>query len=104
MLNDQFGSWDHFLAAIEAQSEVRVLGVTDYCSIENYSMLKQHQETGRIPDIDLIVPNIEFRISPPNEQARAVNLHLLICPDDPNHETQIRNALGRLTCKYASAN
>jgi len=104
ILNDQFGSWDDFLAAIEAQSEVRVLGITDYCSIENYSILKQHKEAGRIPEIDLIIPNIEFRISPPNEQARAVNIHLLIRPDDPKHETEIRNALGRLTCKYASAN
>lgn len=73
ILNDQFGSWDDFLAAIEAQSDVRVLGVTDYCSIENYSMLRQHKEPGRMPEIDLIIPNIEFRISPPNERARAVN-------------------------------
>ncbi len=28
-LNNQFGDWDECLAVIEAQSEVRVLGVTD---------------------------------------------------------------------------
>ena len=104
ILNDQFGDWDEFLAAIEAQTEVRVLGITDYCSMENYSKLKQHKEAGRIPDVDLLIPNIEFRISPPNEHARAVNIHLLVCPDDPNHETETLNALGRLTCKFAGRN
>jgi hypothetical protein len=39
-LNNQFGDWDAYLAAIEAQSDVKVLGVTDYMSIENYSKLR----------------------------------------------------------------
>ena len=104
-LNDQFGTWDEFLAAIEGQTAVKVLGVTDYCSITNYSRLKRLKEdAGRIPDIDLIVPNIEFRIAPPNDHARAVNIHLLVSPDDPDHETEILNALGRLSWQYDDRN
>ena len=103
-LNDQFGDWEEYLAAIEAQSDVRVLGVTDYFSIVNYSKLKEHKEAGRIPEIDLLIPNIEFRISPPNDQARAVNIHLLVSPDDPDHEAEINNALGRLTWTYNNRN
>jgi len=99
-LNDQFGDWDEYLAAIEAQTDVRVIGVTDYFSIANYSRLKASKEAGRIPEIDLLIPNIEFRISPPNDRARAVNIHLLVSPDDPNHEAEINNALGRLTWTY----
>ena len=104
VLNDQFGDWDEFLAEIEGQNAVSVLGVTDYFSIANYSTLKRHKEAGRIPGIDLLIPNIEFRIAPPNDNARAVNIHLLICPDEPNHETEILNALGRLSWQYDDRN
>lgn len=103
-LNDQFGDWDEYLTAIEAQTDVRVIGVTDYFSIANYSKLKAYKEDGRIPEIDLLLPNIEFRISPPNDRARAVNIHLLVSPDDPNHEAEINNALGRLTWTYNRRN
>ena len=30
LLNDQFGSWDEYLGAIETQDEVRVMGITGY--------------------------------------------------------------------------
>lgn len=104
ILNDQFGDWDEFLSAIERQTAVGVLGVTDYFSITNYSKLKQYKEGGRIPGIDLVIPNIEFRIAPPNDNARAVNIHLLVSPDDPNHENEILNALGRLSWRYNGRN
>ena len=104
ILNDQFRGWDEFLAVIEEQTEVLMIGITDYFSIANYSRLKKYKEAGRIPNIDLLVPNIEFRIAPPNDTARAVNIHLLVCPDDLNHETEILNALGRLTWQYRGRN
>ena len=104
ILNDQFKDWDEFLAAIEEQNAVSALGVTDYFSITNYSKLKRYKEAGRISGIDLLIPNIEFRIAPPNDNATAVNIHLLVCPDNPNHETEILNALGRLSWQYSGMN
>ena len=104
VLNDQFGEWDEFLAAVEGQDEVCAIGVTDYFSIANYSTLKQYKKDGRIPRIVLLLPNIEFRIAPPNDNARAVNIHLLVCPDEPNHEAEILNALGRLSWQYDGRN
>src|SRR5271156_6409953 len=59
-LNDEFGDWNEYLSAIEAQTTVRVMGVTDYMSITNYSRLKAEKAVGRIPNIDLLIPNIEF--------------------------------------------
>lgn len=100
IFNDQFGDWNEYLCAIEAQTAVRVIGVTDYMSIANYSQLKAHKAKGRIGNIDLLIPNIEFRVAPPTEQATTVNIHVLVCPDDPNHEQEILNALGRLTWEY----
>ena len=103
-LNDQFGDWDEYLAVIEAQTDVSVMGVTDYFSIANYSKLKAFKAEGRIPEINLLIPNIEFRIAPPSNKATAVNIHLLVSPDDPDHETEINNALGRLTWKFDERN
>ena len=102
ILNDQFGDWEEFLTAIEKQDAVSVLGVTDYFLITNYSKLKKYKEDGHIPKIDLLIPNIEFRIAPPTRNTRAINIHFLVSPDDPNHENEILNALGRLSWKYGN--
>lgn len=103
-LNDQFGSWEEYIAAINAQSEVRVIGVTDYFLFDNYTKLKQYKLDGRLPEIDLLIPNIEFRIAPPTDKATALNIHILIAPDDPKHEQKMFNALARLTWEYGNEN
>ncbi len=103
-LNDQFGSWDEFLSAVNGQKEVRTIGVTDYLLFCNYAKLRQYYVKGELPEVDLLIPNIEFRIAPPTEKATALNMHLLISPDDPEHEQKIHHALGRLTWKYGDNN
>ncbi len=103
-LNNQFGDWNEYLAAIEAQDAVKVLGVTDYLSITNYSKLKAFRAKGRVGNIELLIPNIEFRIAPPTDKATAVNIHVLVSPDDPDHERKILNALGRLSWRYGADN
>jgi ABC-type Mn2+/Zn2+ transport system ATPase subunit len=104
VLNDQFGDWEEFLTRVEADPDVKVIGVTDYMSIANYARLKTEKENGRIPNINLLIPNIEFRIAPPTDKATAVNIHLLISPVDPNHEKEILNALARLQWAYDRRN
>jgi len=99
-LNDKFGSWDEYVAEINAQAAVRVIGVTDYFLFDNYSRLKGDRDAGKLPAIDYLIPNIEFRIAPPTDKATALNIHLLVCPDDPEHEQRIHNALARLTWDY----
>lgn len=100
VLNNQFGSWEQYLLEIERHDDIVALGVTDYMSITNYSKLRSFKNAGRIPNIALLICNIEFRIAPPTEKATAVNIHLLISPDDPEHEREILNALARLDWKY----
>jgi hypothetical protein len=104
ILNDQFGTWDEYLSSIEAHPTVKVMGITDYMTITNYQKLREFKAYGRIPNIELLIPNIEFRIAPPTDRATAVNIHLLICPDDPNHEQETLNALGRLHWRYGKGN
>jgi len=52
----------------------------------------------------MLVPNIEFRITPQTKDGKAINIHLLVCPDDPNHEDLKLQALGRLSWEYGSRN
>lgn len=98
------GGWNTFLAAIEAQTQVVVIGVTDYFCISNYSKMRKLRTEGRIRNIVLLLPNIEFRITPRTRDGHAVNIHLVVSPDDPSHENLILQALGRLQWKYGDHN
>lgn len=100
ILANRFGDWAEYLAAIEAHPDVKVIGVTDYMSIASYSKVRQLKNQGRLGNVDLLIPNIEFRIAPPTDRATAVNIHLLISPDDPRHEAETLNALARLDWEY----
>lgn len=99
-LASEFGDWEEYLSAIEAQTEVTVIGVTDYYSITNYERMLRERADGRLGNIDLLIPNIEFRITPQTANNKGINLHLLVSPDDPAHVTLINEALGRLTFKF----
>ena len=78
------------------------MGVTDYMSITNYSKLKQHRANGRLANVALLIPNIEFRIAPPSDKATALNIHLLVSPEAQDHEQEILRALGRLDWRYGT--
>lgn len=99
-MNDQFGAWDEYLAAIELQSSVRVIGVTDYLLLSNYSKLRAIKSAGRLQNVDYLIPNLEFRLAPPTDKDTPVNIHILVSPDDAGHEKHINNALGRLHWEY----
>jgi hypothetical protein len=96
-MNDQFkGDWTGYLNAIEAAPDVKVIGVTDYMSITNYSRLLKEKQAGRLSNVALLIPNIEFRVTPETVKAKAINLHLLVDPTAQDHEAQILKAMRNL--------
>lgn len=100
VLNDQFvGSdpWKVYLDNLEAQTPaIRAIGVTDYYLTENYERVLGFRAAGRLPQVDLIFPNIEMRLG---AAARSgfINIHLLVSPQDPNHVQEITRILSRLS-------
>ena len=50
--NDQYGNdeavLEAYIAKLEENTDVAVLGITDYFSIENYLFLKQKQADGKV--------------------------------------------------------
>nr|AGS53326.1 hypothetical protein [uncultured bacterium contig00013] len=103
-LNDQFKcTIDDFIRAIKEKSkekDIIALGITDYYSIDNYEKIKKKVDLDNFGNIKLIFPNIEFRLGIRTEKSEAINIHLLISPDDPEHIYHINQNLQRLTYEY----
>lgn len=101
LLNDQFKGedvWESYLGCIEAAApKLRALGITDYGSISTYERLLASRSEGRLPDVELLFPNIELRLLVGTGTDTAVNLHLLVCPDDTDHVEQTKRFLLTLT-------
>lgn len=88
------------MAALAAASEISVIGVTDYLGIENYLRVMRLHEEGNFPSLQLVVPNIEFRVLPATNKVPGANVHLLIDPSDRDHPAKIRQALSFLRFSY----
>jgi energy-coupling factor transporter ATP-binding protein EcfA2 len=99
VLNNQFGggdAWTNYLTALEnATPKIEAIGVTDYYVTDTYEEVLRQRTPGRLPDVQLIFPNIEVRL---DVAARSgfVNLHLLVSPEDTDHLVQVRRILSRL--------
>jgi ABC-type lipoprotein export system ATPase subunit len=90
-------SLDQFIQEINNRSgDVIALGITDYYSIENYIYLKRKFEEGAFSNVKLLFPNIEMRLTIPTDKSGAINIHLIVSPDDPRHVEEIQQHLNRL--------
>lgn len=100
LLNDQFNSedpWEDYLTIIEkSEPQIRAIGITDYYLTDNYEKILLAKSEGRLPNIDLIFPNIELRLDIATQKGKWVNIHLLVDPTDPEHIPQVKRLLARL--------
>jgi hypothetical protein len=99
VLNNQFGGgdpWGSYLTALErATPKIEAIAVTDYYVTDTYEEVVRQHATGRLPDVQLIFPNIEVRLDVAAKSG-FVNLHLLVSPEDPNHLDEVGRILTRL--------
>jgi len=106
-LGSSFGgtSWDEYVTAVEtaaAGANISVIGVTDYMTLDGYEkLLAEKHANGRLSTVDLLIPNIEFRMMPPTNDGKALNLHLLVDPSEDGHIDKIKLALRHLKFQYA---
>jgi hypothetical protein len=100
ILADQYPAadgWEQFLARIEtSEPRVRALGITDYYSTAAYEQAVAHKAAGRMPDVDLLFPNVELRLGVGTDKGSPVNLHLLVSPDDDDHLARLHAFLSDL--------
>jgi len=102
VLNDQFkgtDSWDEYLAKLEGSTPtIRALGVTDYYLFDTYERVRSAKANdGRLPNVDLIFPNIELRLGFGTIKGNWVNCHLLVSPEDPDHVGAAQRFLQQLS-------
>ncbi|WP_062236684.1 TrlF family AAA-like ATPase [Aureimonas sp. N4] len=102
ILNNQFGSsspWETYLAKLESVvPNIEALAVTDYYLTDTYEEVRKHKAAGRLPNVQLIFPNVELRLDVAAKTG-FVNLHLLVSPEDPQHVAELQRILQRLQFK-----
>lgn len=78
-----------------------MIGVTDYMTIDGYERLfAEKSANGRLGTVDLLIPNIEFRMMPQTADGKAINLHLLVERSEEDHIDNIKRALRNLKFSY----
>lgn len=83
-------------------AKISVIGVTDYMTLDGYERLfSEKKANSRLSKVDLLIPNIEFRMMPHTADGKALNLHLLIDPSTDDHIDKIKRALKNLKFDYA---
>jgi energy-coupling factor transporter ATP-binding protein EcfA2 len=105
-LNDQFsGSWDDYVSALEGLTpQLAGLGVTDYFTTEGYRKAREYQErSGRLRGM-LLFANIEMRLAIGTADQQAINIHLLVSPEDPEHIEKVNEKLAQLVYRFGDEN
>jgi len=74
--NDGGPDWEQYVTALETINDVAALGVTEYFSVEGYTKLRELQASGRLSNFDLLLPNVELRLSHIMGQKR-LNMHVI---------------------------
>lgn len=69
--------WEKYIEELEKISDVSVIGITDYFTIEGYKKVLEYRKNGRLQNFDLILPNIEFRLTIITEENKRLNIHLI---------------------------
>lgn len=94
--------WEKYIDALEnLPDDIKVLGINDYLFIEGYRKVLNYKEQGRLQNIDLILPVVEFRLSKfcGNEKFKRVNYHIIFSNELTPEQIQ-QQFLNALTAHY----
>lgn len=76
--NDEI--WEKFITELEnLPEEIKVIGINDYLFIDGYKKVLDYQKNGRLRNIDLILPVIEFRLKEfvGHRELKRLNYHII---------------------------
>ncbi|WP_226673465.1 TrlF family AAA-like ATPase [Rossellomorea aquimaris] len=81
VLHSEFsGDWVSYLQSLENLTDISVIGITDYYSIDGFKQILKKREEGRVSNIDLVIPNIELRLDKTTNKGKPINIHILFDP------------------------
>lgn len=56
--------WENFIADLESlPADFKVIGINDYLFLDGYRRVIEYKESGRLQNIDLVLPVMEFRLN-----------------------------------------
>jgi energy-coupling factor transporter ATP-binding protein EcfA2 len=91
--------WSKFITNLEElPNEFSVIGINDYLFIDGYKKITEYKQKGKLKNIDLILPLLEFRLSKfagTDQNLKKINFHVIFS-NDISHEliqAQFINAL-----------
>lgn len=94
--------WERYIRDLESlPKDVKVLGINDYLFIDGYRKILDYKAQGRLQNIELILPVIEFRLSQfgGNRQFSRVNFHVIFS-NEVNPDVIQAQFLNALQNKY----
>ncbi|MFA5634038.1 MAG: hypothetical protein WCY00_02460 [Candidatus Dojkabacteria bacterium] len=72
--------WENFIKGLEGlPTDIKVVGINDYLFLEGYKKVTEYKKDGRLENIDLILPVIEFRLKEfvGHEELSKINYHII---------------------------
>lgn len=97
--------WETYIKDLEnLPKEIQVLGINDYVFIDGYRKVLEYKNNGRLANIQLILPVIEFRIKKfgGHRQFKRINLHIIFS-DQVGPDIIQAQFLNGLSAKYSLA-
>lgn len=102
---DDCDVWEQYIRDLEnLPKEVKVLGINDYLFIDGYKKVLEYKAQGRLQNIELILPVVEFRLSQfgGNRLFSRVNFHVIFS-NEVNADVIQAQFLNALQNKYQLA-
>lgn len=84
---------DNFIAELKQVKDISVIGITDYFSLDGYKFVQENRS--ELSQFNLILPNIELRITPVTSRNTKINLHII-----PNTEILSIDEIERFLYKF----
>jgi hypothetical protein len=79
-LSDGSPDWAQYFETLSKLTDTPAIAITDYFTIEGYKEVRAARDAGNLPQFDLVIPNIEFRIDKiinTKNGPRRLNYHVL---------------------------
>jgi ABC-type lipoprotein export system ATPase subunit len=98
IINDYGGDtdavWEKFIQKLEElPEEIKVVGINDYYFIDGYEKVMSYREKGRLTNLEMIFPVLEFRVDTfgtnNGKNFLKTNLHILFNVDMDNYKKEI---------------
>jgi len=100
---DSKGSWEKFISDLEKLPyEFKVIGINDYLFVDGYKRVLEYKYKGRLKNIELILPVLEFRIEKfagTDSRLKEINFHVIFS-NKIKPETIEQQFINALTPKF----